>query len=78
MAEKEPAAVPPEEMARRKALAEEAIAKAGPTLGGFIGEPMEPLMSGSVSLDPVEHAAHFARGENHWFTCGLCDDGGPE
>lgn len=22
----------------------------------------------------TEHAEHASRGENHWFTCPLCDD----
>lgn len=24
------------------------------------------------------HQAHAALGENHWFTCGLCDDEDPD
>ena len=28
----------------------------------------------SVSTDQREHDQHAARGENNWFTCGLCDD----
>ena len=35
-------------------------------------------ISGTVSHDEAEHEAHKARGENHWFTCGLCDDETPE
>ena len=34
--------------------------------------------SGSVSLDADEHARHTALGENHWSTCGLCDDESPD
>jgi len=31
-----------------------------------------------LKADPVEHARHAALGENRWFVCGLCDDGGEE
>lgn len=26
----------------------------------------------------LEHQAHSARGENHWFTCPYCDDEDPD
>lgn len=33
-------------------------------------EPIDP--------DLIEHEAHAARGENHWFSCEWCDDEGDE
>ena len=47
--------------------------------GWSVRELISPTWrSDSVSLDRIVHATHVAQGENHWQTCGLCDDESPE